>query len=299
MVATAVLPLAACTTTMPRAGDLPAPEADRWEKTNRRVYALNKQIDRFAFKPAAKTYRFVTPRPLRTAIANGYSNFGEPANFVNALLQGKLAQAFRTFDRFLINSILGVGGLADHATGMGRPQEAEDFGQTLAWWGVKSGPYVVMPIFGPSTLRDGFGFVADQLADPASLGRNALFGPPRWIRLVQTGGQLVNLRSRVIDQGGDQLLADSLDEYTLVKSAWLQRRKSLLYDGNPPIDDSEYDDLPAEPEAAVPAAVTPDAMAPAEPDAVLAPVTPPEGAPAEIAPAPMLPADPAPPLPPR
>jgi phospholipid-binding lipoprotein MlaA len=239
--------LAGCTATTPRAGDLPAPEADRWEKTNRRVYALNKQIDRFAFKPAAKAYRFVTPRPLRTAIANGYSNFGEPGNFVNALLQGKLAQAFRTFDRFLINSILGVGGLADHATGMGRPQESEDYGQTLAWWGVKSGPYVVLPVFGPSTLRDGFGIVADQLADPASLGRNALFDPARWIRLTQTAGQLVNLRSRVIDQGGDQLLADSLDEYTLVKSAWLQRRKSLLYDGNPPIDDAEFEDVPAEP----------------------------------------------------
>ncbi len=303
--------LAGCTATTPRAGALPAPEADRWEKTNRRVYAVNKQIDRFAFKPAAKAYRFVTPRPLRTAIANGYSNFGEPANFVNALLQGKIAQAFRTFDRFLINTILGVGGLADHATGMGRPQESEDFGQTLAWWGVKSGPYVVLPVFGPSTLRDGFGLVVDQLADPASIARNELFGPSRIFRLGQTAGQLVNLRSRVIDQGGDQLLADSLDEYTLVKSAWLQRRKSLLYDGNPPIDDSEFEDVPADPAAdamadpAAPPAAAAAASDPAAPDPSVSDPTgaaPPatDAAPA-AAPAPeTLPATPsAPPQPPQ
>lgn len=300
--------LAGCTATTPRAGGLPAPEADRWEKTNRRIYAVNKQIDRFAFKPAAKVYRFVTPRPLRSAIANGYSNFGEPANFVNALLQGKLAQAFRTFDRFLINTILGVGGLADHATGMGRPQESEDFGQTLAWWGVKSGPYVVLPVFGPSTLRDGFGTVADQLADPASLGRNALFDPARWIRLTQTAGQLVNLRSRVMDQGGDQLLADSLDEYTLVKSAWLQRRKSLLYDGNPPIDDAEFEDVPADPggePGAAPDAAGAGASGAADaaaagaavpPDDSNLPPPPPVTAPAS---SPEPPVTPAPPQPPR
>ena len=220
-------------------------DADRWEGTNRRVYQFNKNIDRAVLKPVANTYRTIVPIAARHGITNVYSNYGEPANFLNAILQGKISQAFRTFDRFLINTTLGVGGLADNATELDRPQEREDFGQTFAAWGIESGPYVVLPVFGPSTLRDSFGFVADVIIDPADFARNAAFSPPIPWRLGQLSLRLVNVRARLSEQGGDQLLADSLDEYTLVKSAYLQTRRNAIYDGNlPPDSEDEAPDAP-------------------------------------------------------
>ncbi|KPF79695.1 hypothetical protein IP88_01680 [alpha proteobacterium AAP81b] len=243
--------LAGCMTT-PKAGDLSVAEADRWEKTNRKIYAFNRVVDRYALKPAGDAFRAVTPPPLRNGIANAYSNYGEGLNFTNAVAQGKIKQAFRTLDRVLINTTIGVGGLADHASDLGRPQEPEDFGQTLAWYGVPSGPYLMLPIFGPSTLRDGVGFAVDTFVNPSDYGRNAIQRPPLGYRLGQTGLQLVSLRSRATEQGADALLKDSLDPYTLIKSAYLQRRKSLIWDGNPPLGDDEFD-LPAEDGAAPPA----------------------------------------------
>lgn len=223
-------------------------EADRWELTNRRVYRFNKNIDRTVLKPVANGYRTVVPIAARHGITNVYSNYGEPANLLNAILQGKISQAFRTFDRFLINTTLGVGGLADNATELNRPQEREDFGQTFAAWGIESGPYVMLPIFGPSTLRDSFGLTADIIVDPADFARNAVFSPSIPWRLGQISLRLVNVRARLSEQGGDQLLADSLDEYTLVKSAYLQSRRNLIYDGNLPLDPEEKDPDAAPPQ---------------------------------------------------
>mgnify|MGYP003386923593 CR=1 FL=1 len=232
--------LSSCATG-PRGGTYDAAQADPWEKTDRRIYAVNKKIDRYALKPAAGAYSTIVPRPARQAISNGFSNYGEPGNFVNAVAQGKIKQAFRTLDRFLVNSTIGVGGLADVATGLGRPQESEDFGQTLAIWGVKSGPFVMLPFFGPATVRDGTGLAVDLAADPADISRNIIASPAIWWKIGQIGTRLVSVRSQLTDQGADALLADSLDEYTLVKSAYLQRRYSQIWDGNPPFDESNYD----------------------------------------------------------
>ncbi len=229
--------LAGCVT--PRAGDMSRAEQDPWEKTNRRIYAVNKGIDKYGLKPAADVYRTVVPQSARTGVANAFSNYGEPSNMLNAVLQGKIKQAFRTVDRFLINSVLGIGGIADNATALGRPQEPEDFDQTFATWGIKSGPYLMLPFFGPSTLRGAFGLGTDFLTDPADIARNAISSPSFFWRAGQLAGRIVNLRARVSDQGGDALLADSLDEYTLVNSAYLQRQRSLIWDGNPPLDDEE------------------------------------------------------------
>ncbi len=243
LVAMLFLPLGACVTS--RAGNLDVAEADRWEASNRRIYAFNKKVDRYALRPAAKVYRTVIPEAGRHGITNFFSNYGEPASFLNALLQGKIKQAFRTVDRFFINTVLGVGGLADNATDLGRPQEPEDFGQTFAAWGIKSGPYVMLPIFGPSTLRESFGLAFDLFADPSDIARNAALSPSLFVRGGQIAVRIVNLRARVSEQGADQLLADSLDEYALVKSAYLQRRIDLMYDGNPPyvaVDDGTVDD---------------------------------------------------------
>ena len=270
-----LLALSACAT--PRAGTLEVAEADRWENGNRKIHKFNKGLDRNVVKPIATGYRTVVPKAARTGITNGFSNYGEPLNFINALLQGKIKKAFRTLDRFLINTTLGVGGLADNATDLGRPQEPEDWGQTFAAWGIKSGPYVVLPFFGPSTLRDSFGLVFDFAADPADIARNVAFSPSLYWRGGQIAGRVINLRSNLTEQGADSLLAGSLDEYTLMKSAYLQRRLDQLWDGNPPLAASELDGGEFAPLAEEPASAGAPAEAspPAEPAPEPAPSAPP------------------------
>lgn len=237
-VAMVVLPLAGCAT--PRAGGLEVAEADRWEKTNRNIYAFNKKIDKYALKPAAGVYRSAVPIAARHGITNLYSTYNEPLNFINALLQGKVKQAFRSVDRFLINATIGIGGLADNATELGRPEEPEDWGQTFATWGFESGPYVMLPLFGPSTLRDSFGLGFDFVIHPSDIAREVATNPTMIWRGGQISLRLVNLRDRLSEQGGDAILAGSLDEYTLVKSAYLQRRRNQIYDGNPPYVPDDY-----------------------------------------------------------
>ena len=238
--------LTACAT--PRAGNLDVAQADRWEKTNRDIYAFNKGVDRYALRPAAKVYRAIVPVPGRHAVSNVFNTYSQPLSFVNAILQGKIKQAFRTVDRFAINVVLGVGGIADQATDLGRPDEPEDWGQTFAQWGIKSGPYVMLPLFGPSTLRDSFGLAFDFGLHPSDFIRNAAVHPSLYWKAGQISTRIINLRSRIEDQGGDALLASSLDEYTLVKSAYLQSRLNDIWDGNPPYvpeDDGSEDVQPA------------------------------------------------------
>ncbi len=229
--------LAGCAT--PRAGDYKVAEADRWEASNRKIYAFNKKIDKYALKPVANAYRAVVPTAGRHGITNALNNYGEPLNFLNAVLQGKIKQAFRSVDRFFLNTTLGIGGVADVATDLGRPEEPEDWGQTFAVWGIKSGPYVMLPFFGPSTLRDGFGLGFDFFAHPSDYARNAALHPPLLYKAGQISLRIVNLRARLIDEGGDSLLAGSLDEYALVRSAYLQRRRDQIWNGNAPIDPAD------------------------------------------------------------
>ena len=144
-----------------------------------------------------------------------------------------------------------------------RPQEREDFGQTFAVWGIESGPYVVLPVFGPSTLRDSFGLAADIIIDPADFARNAAFSPSLYWRAGQIGTRIINFRARLTEQGGDALLADSLDEYTLVKSVYLQNRRNAIYDGNLPLDPEDETEMP-----------DPDASAASPADAAQAPIAP-------------------------
>lgn len=242
-----VLLLAGCAST--GSTDLARAEADPWEQSNRRVFAFNKRLDRWVVKPVTTVYRAAVPKPARTAVSNAYGNYGEPANFLNSLLQGKIDQAFRTLDRFILNTSLGVAGIMDVATDLGRPREPEDFGQTLARWGVKSGPYLVLPLFGPSTLRDGVMTPVDFFVDPADFVRNAWLSPGWDIRIAVAGGRIINFRNTLIESGADQLLADSLDDYALARSAYLQRRRLQLLDGKLPADADPFAEPPeAEPE---------------------------------------------------
>lgn len=243
-----VLALGACAT--PHPGSNAPAFRDPYEKFNRGMYGVNRGLDKAIVTPATKVYRVVIPVVARRGITNVFNNLTEPLTFINAVLQGKPKEAWRTLKRFVVNTTIGVGGLADHATGMGLPEQSEDFGQTLAVWGIKSGPYLMLPLLGPSTFRDAGGFAVDTVSDPVTYARKAAFHPDFWAKAGQFALQTLDLRSKLIDAGADDVLTSSLDEYATVRSAYLQRRQSDIYDGNPPVDDDDpVDDAPLAPGA--------------------------------------------------
>ena len=247
----AALLLASCAT---HPGGMRIAQADPLENFNRGVYGFNKGLDHVLIKPGTQVYRAVTPRPAQRGLRNFFNNVDEPFSFINALLQGKPGEAMHTLGRFLVNTILGVGGLADHATDMGLDERPEDIGQTLAVWGVGSGPYLMLPFFGPSTLRDAAGtgaefFGADPWRDfPKDIGIH------KYERYGITAVEAADKRSYLMDTA-DTLLKGSADEYATVRSAYLQLRQNEIYDGNPPDEDDS--DVP-------PATTTPATAAKAE-----------------------------------
>ena len=223
---------AACATTP---GGVAEAERDRYENVNRAIYKFNKGLDTAIIKPTTTIYRAAVPAAARRGASNALDNVDEPLSFINALLQGKVKSAFRAADRFLINSTLGVGGLADHATDMGLPKQEEDFGQTLAAWGIGSGPYIMLPLLGPSTLRDTVGFGVDSVTDPWPRFQKHGIGLSGRQRLAVTAFEAIDLRSRLVDTA-DPLLESALDEYATVRAAYLQQRITEIYDGDPPED---------------------------------------------------------------
>jgi phospholipid-binding lipoprotein MlaA len=204
---------------------------DPLEGYNRAMYSFNDTLDRFIVKPVAKGYDAVLPDPISQGITNFFSNLNEIRTIVNDLLQFKFAQAADDTGRFLLNSTVGVAGIFDVAGHAGHEKNNEDFGQTLGVWGVGPGPYFVMPIFGPSTIRDGVGsFVDFNTTDPIAYidhvpTRNQLYG----LKFVNTRANLLSVE-KVLDEA-------ALDEYSYVRDAYLQRRLDLVYDGNPPEED--------------------------------------------------------------
>ncbi len=216
----------------------PQAEADPWERSNRQVYVLSTGIDRAVLLPVTNAYRMTVPAAARRGIANGYNNLREPTHLANALLQGKVKRAFRALDRLLINGVLGLG-VSDHATAMGLPVQSHDFGQTMAVWGVPSGPFIMLPFLGPSTVRDGLGFFVDFFADPANHLENRLLS--REEKYLKLGVRVLDIRSGLRDQG-EQLLEGAADPYATIRSAWLQRRRFEIFDGAPPETDDLFDD---------------------------------------------------------
>jgi len=201
--------------TLPAPAEMPQ-SYDPWEKFNRRMHRFNNAVDRRVAKPLAKAYVKVVPRPVRLGVGNFFNNLGQPVSAVNALLQGKPKQAGQSLGRFVMNSTLGIGGLFDPATSANIPNKSEDFGQTLAVWGWRRSRYVELPLFGPRTLRDVFGLVGD-----------APLSPTRQVdedsaRVFLQGLQLVDLRSQLLST--DSLREGAIDDYALVRDAWLQRR---------------------------------------------------------------------------
>lgn len=194
---------------------------DPFESFNRKVYAFNSALDRNVLKPVAEVYEKAVPQFVRTGIGNLFRNLLEPTNMVNSLLQGKIHQATTDTARFFVNTTVGVLGLFDVATGMGMRRSNEDFGQTLGVWGAEEGPYLVLPFFGPRTLRDTFGFAADWFTDPV------YYLQPDAARWGTRGVYYVDLRSQLL--GASKVLEQATDdEYLFVREAYRQRRKSLI-----------------------------------------------------------------------
>lgn len=219
--------LAGCATTP---GGQRLAERDPLESWNRNVWAFNRGVDNALLKPGAQTYKAVTPTAARRGVRNVLNNADEPLSFINALLQGKVGRAFHTLGRFVVNTTIGVGGLADHASSMGLEEKPEDFGQTLATWGVNAGPYVMLPLLGPSTLRDAVGFGVEVAGDPVGLAVKEYSGLSSTQRLAIPAMEAIDLRAQLIELGADNFLETSLDPYAAARSAYLQRRQALILD---------------------------------------------------------------------
>jgi len=201
---------------------------DPIESFNRQVFEFNEVVDRAVLKPVAQAYEFVLPEPVRDCISNIFSNFREPSNAVNNLLQGKPIDAVSDTCRFVVNSTVGLLGCFDPARQMGLEKHNEDFGQTLGRWGIGSGPYLVVPILGPSTVRDAIGIYG---AEPY-LDINFYIDNIR-VRNAILGTRIVNQRAELL-QTDDLISGAALDKYRFIRDGYLQRRRSLVYDGTPP-----------------------------------------------------------------
>ena len=218
---TALVMLGGCATT--GTGDA----RDPFEPMNRAIYSFNDGVDKVVMKPLAQAYQAVFPAIVRTGISNVFSNINDIVVALNNLLQGKIGSAFSDISRVMINTTVGILGIMDVATDLGIEKNDEDFGQTLGYWGVGDGPYLVLPFLGPRTTRDTVGLIVDWETDPTSYidpnrDRNAVQG----FRLVTRRAELLNA-SKVLEVA-------SIDEYEFLRDAYLQRRRNLIYDGNPP-----------------------------------------------------------------
>jgi len=208
---------------------------DPWEGFNRRMFAVNDALDGAVLVPASRAYRTVTVEKQRKGIRNFLANARTPVILVNDLLQGEFKRAGTTMGRFVLNTTIGFGGMGDPAERLGLAQHSEDFGQTLAVWGAPSGPYLVLPFFGSSTLRDGFGAGVDLAIDPVTWIRG---DAAQITRFTRAGVTLLAVREPLIEPLA-QIEANSLDYYSSVRSFYIQSRKNAIANGR-----ANFDDLP-------------------------------------------------------
>jgi len=198
------------------------------ESMNRSFYAFNNALDRAVLKPIAKGYTKALPAGLRESVFNFFSNLGYPTVFINALLQGKFTQGVEDTARFVFNSTLGIGGLFDVSTGFGLARHKEDFGQTLAVWGVGPGAYLDLPLLGPNSVRSAIAIPADAYTSILT------YVQANSVQLPLEGTEIVDKRARL--SSAIKLRDESaLDPYIFQREAYLQHRRNLIYDGNPPL----------------------------------------------------------------
>jgi len=206
------------------AGVEPSPN-DPWEPFNRSVFEFNENLDTYLLKPVVTGYRFVLPEFVREGIYNFFSNYNDIYTALNNLLQGRPSYAFNDLMRVVVNTTFGLGGLIDMATPGGLEKHKEDWGQTFGVWGIPSGPYVVLPFFGPSSVRDTFGTAADLESD-------YLFKYVKniGVRNSVTGLRIVNTRNTYYE-AGDLLEGAAIDKYSFMRDAYIQRRQYQITEG--------------------------------------------------------------------
>ncbi|MEO7115198.1 MAG: VacJ family lipoprotein [Caldimonas sp.] len=230
-----------CTTIREGRGG-PGQRLDPWEKWNRKVFNFNEDVDRTVLKPVATTYVDVVPQPVRRSIGNFFGNFADAWSAINNMLQGKFEAGFEDATRVGANTLFGLFGILDVASEMGLDRHNQDFGQTLGRYGVGAGAYVVLPVLGPSTVRDTAALPINRLASPPAFftGTNT--------QVSLTALQIINTRAGLL--GATRVIDEiSLDKYTFVRDAYLQRRGSLVFDSDVP-------DAPDGPDASASAAAT-------------------------------------------
>ncbi|HEY6453425.1 MAG TPA: VacJ family lipoprotein [Steroidobacteraceae bacterium] len=233
-----VLGVAGCVA-LPK-GEKPDPR-DRFERLNRGIYIFNVKVDHAVLRPAARTYVRITPRPVRTGVSNFMSNLTYTTTILNDFLQGHWRFGVSDTTRLVVNTIFGLGGIFDVATPSGLDRHSADFGQTLGKWGVHSGPYVMLPFLGPSTVRDSFGLLADEYTTP-----RAYITDP-YIRWSLFSVDLLDHRASLLPE--DKFIDQSFDPYAFIRNVWLQRRDYEVHgDRAPevPPDEPPEDQLPPE-----------------------------------------------------
>lgn len=204
-------------------------EGDPFESYNRAMFGFNEGLDEYILKPVAEGYDAVLPSPVKTGVSNFFSNLGDIFVIINDILQFKFKQAVSDTGRFIFNSTIGLYGLIDVSTELGLPKHNEDFGQTFATWGIGQGPYIVLPFFGSKTMRSTAGFVVESAYDPVyDIEDDDVMWSTVALRAIDTRYNLLRA-GRIVDQA-------AVDKYSFIRDAYLQHRKNLVYDGNPPVE---------------------------------------------------------------
>lgn len=217
-----------------RASSLNTNEQDPLEKVNKGIYSFNLALDDSILKPTAKGYERITPGPVSRGITNFFQNLSEPRVVINSFLQGKVDQGMISLARFAINTTVGLGGLVDWAGKSGAPFVDEDFGQTLAVWGWNDGAYVMLPVLGPSNVRDTLGTVVDFFSYPLLYNNDATVRNGLYVlRIIDNRANALGATDILTEASGDK-------EYEFLREAYKQRRQSQIYNGNPPLEGMEF-----------------------------------------------------------
>lgn len=231
--------LSSCATTRQPDSDEPGiaqTNPDPLEPMNRKFFTFNETLDKYIMKPVAQGYADVAPNVFRTGVTNFFNNLAYLNVVLNSFLQGKVEDGFSDSFRFITNSTLGIGGLVDVATPMGLESHTEDTGQTLAVWGAGQGSYLYLPVFGPNTVRNLPNFATSYYLNPLTYVSGTILFPVYALNVINRRANLLEA-TNIRDEA-------AVDKYTFTREAWLQQRRYLIYDGNPPVEgfDEMFDD---------------------------------------------------------